>query len=155
MVETLSKEQVVHVVVQIYRVCCREMRGVTGYPKVPERGTELFENCFQFWLLSLDVKPTLKALMSEAVGFYGDLWCAKVVKRPYPPLTFVVSAQSRNRVMRNNRPRVKPKGQALESEGRALALTLVNAIGEKGVREILDGGWPADELLRAEIRRNL
>jgi hypothetical protein len=107
--------------------------------------------CKEFVRIAYLVGVTPFMLMEESIGMYGGEWCRETFKTPFPPFNVVVGLKARRRLLKNHKPKIAQTAEALTNQGRDIAHNLVNMMGATGAMELVKGGWPADERLRASV----
>ena len=78
--------------------------------KVPEVGSQHWNNCLGIYSLCQENDIPIPSLMLSILEWYPSHWCEKIFRRPYPPVGVVCSVKARSKGLLNHPKTIKSEG---------------------------------------------
>lgn len=152
MIDSTARQ--VELVCSFYRSIVGREFGKRVRPKV-KPGSKTETSVLAFWDLQGQTGRSVIQLLEASMGQYSSGWCVQTFHVPYPPLTVVVSEKSRTRLARSLSRPVGVDATFMRRQAAEMAATVKAALGLEGALELLDSGWPADNMLRVRMKKAL
>ncbi|ANS05716.1 hypothetical protein [uncultured Mediterranean phage] len=121
-------------------------------PRIP-RDSAAAVNASEFVKLANKLTEPLHKLMKMAIERYSQPWCQEKFGKPYPPINVVIGPKNREHLEMQFREEHMTTPEQVKEHAKDIAESMLSTMKKDGALEILDGGWPADDALREEIRR--
>lgn len=134
----------------------RKSLGLNNFLKV-RLGPKTMESVKLFHELAGRLGKTSAELIELACGRYSPSWCKETFKMNYPPFALVVGKATRKWLAREL-GQLKTRRTSttdLASQAVEIVNTMLGTMPIEAARVLVDGGWPTDPALRAQVAEEL
>ena len=123
----------------------------------PRIGAKTLDSAKEFVQLAGRLKKTPRELLEAAIGRYSPEWCKETFKTAYPPFVILVGKASRKWLAHElGQPAIyKATGKDLDKQAGEIVNTMLGTMTKDKALELVRGGWPTEDDLRAAVKKML